>query len=621
MRQFLSILLLPLLLWAKTPLVAVSDLDPHGISRSDAAIISDRLRSELLQTGRVRVLERGEMDRILKEQAFQASGACDRSECAVEIGKLLSVDRMVVGSVGRIGDIYTLSARILDVGTGEVLFGANQDQEGGLDSLLETTVPALAARLADGAASAASGGVVGTGDLFVTVEDPDAALTLDGKPVPGRAPFSLEHVEAGTHVLVARSGSQIGSAQVELFKDDLQRIAISLHQGTGSAKLFSEPAGATVRLADPDGSGQILGSTPVKVDGLEVGHHRIRFEEPGYLDTTVDLEVRLDGIVTLHLGLSPAGSLVLDPVPVVPLELTRGRDTLRLAGRKRIDLPPGTWHLRLRDRAWEPLSTSFRIEQGKDDTLRPQRHLAAIEVTSGIPSEVRIDGISVGTTPLAVDTLEPGSHTVLLSAQGHLDKLQTMVLEPGELQHLDVQMESRFAWLKLRTPVPAAVELDGKPAGNTVKPPLNVNTRPDEPLEWISDTLLPGPHRLRIAADRRVPWEGTLDLSPGSTMIYQAELPWTPEELARRRRDVRSGRRTLLGVLTIGAGSVTAVLGDLWQSHASQARNDASQSGTAASNGGYAGQRQAANSARLETEAAGALTLLAATAFGLSWAF
>ena len=46
---------------------------------------------------------------MLKEQGFQQSG-CVSSECAVEAGKLLGVDQIVTGSIGKIGSYYTVSA-------------------------------------------------------------------------------------------------------------------------------------------------------------------------------------------------------------------------------------------------------------------------------------------------------------------------------------------------------------------------------------------------------------------------------------------------------------------------------------------------------------------------------
>ena len=84
--------------------------------------------------------------------------------------------------MGRIGTLYTLSARILDVRTGEVLFTATQDNGGRLEDLLVQTVPAIAARLSEGAGrtSGTTAGLLGFGDLYVAVEDSAATLTLDG---------------------------------------------------------------------------------------------------------------------------------------------------------------------------------------------------------------------------------------------------------------------------------------------------------------------------------------------------------------------------------------------------------------------------------------------------------
>jgi len=127
----------------KIPQIAVSELTPRGISDGDAGVFSDRLRAGLMANGKFRVMERGMMDQLLKEQAFQSSGACDQSQCAVEIGKLLSVDRMVVGAVGKIGNLYTLSVRVLDVKTGEVLQSINQDFEGRIEAFVVQGINAV----------------------------------------------------------------------------------------------------------------------------------------------------------------------------------------------------------------------------------------------------------------------------------------------------------------------------------------------------------------------------------------------------------------------------------------------------------------------------------------------
>ena len=89
--------------------IAVNDLSGKGIEKSTAGIISDRLRSELIKTGVFRVMERNEMENVLKEQGFQKTGACDDASCLIEVGQILGVDRMVAGSVGKVGNFFTIS--------------------------------------------------------------------------------------------------------------------------------------------------------------------------------------------------------------------------------------------------------------------------------------------------------------------------------------------------------------------------------------------------------------------------------------------------------------------------------------------------------------------------------
>ena len=106
-----------------------------GISQSEAQTLTDRLRSELVNTQAFIVLERGRMDAILKEQGFTLSG-CTSSECAVEVGRLLGVQQMVTGEVGKIGDVITIDIRVFDVQTGKIFSAHQSDYSGDVSGLL-----------------------------------------------------------------------------------------------------------------------------------------------------------------------------------------------------------------------------------------------------------------------------------------------------------------------------------------------------------------------------------------------------------------------------------------------------------------------------------------------------
>jgi curli biogenesis system outer membrane secretion channel CsgG len=69
-----------------------------GVTENEALSLTDALRSELGKSGKYQVMERSQMDDILKEQGFQQSGACDEASCAIEIGKILAVNFIGVGT-------------------------------------------------------------------------------------------------------------------------------------------------------------------------------------------------------------------------------------------------------------------------------------------------------------------------------------------------------------------------------------------------------------------------------------------------------------------------------------------------------------------------------------------
>ncbi len=120
----------------RKPTLGMLDLKGVGIPENEAIVISERLVECLLQLGDYVVVERSQMKTILKEQGFQLTGACDTKECAVEVGQLIGAERMVGGSVGKVGNVYTLSVRMFEVETGRIMAAASGDYKGSVDVLL-----------------------------------------------------------------------------------------------------------------------------------------------------------------------------------------------------------------------------------------------------------------------------------------------------------------------------------------------------------------------------------------------------------------------------------------------------------------------------------------------------
>lgn len=121
---------------AKRTAVAVMPLRGSAVAEADARFLTERLNIELSRTGAYDVLERERMTEILKEQGFQQTGACDETACLVEAGRLLPVEKMIGGSVGKVGNVYSAQVRLIDLRTGVVERTATRDYKGELEYLL-----------------------------------------------------------------------------------------------------------------------------------------------------------------------------------------------------------------------------------------------------------------------------------------------------------------------------------------------------------------------------------------------------------------------------------------------------------------------------------------------------
>jgi len=66
------------------------------------------------------VIDRGHRDQVLQEIEFSLSD-CSDQKCAIEMGRLLAADIMVIGSINRIGSRLALDLKALDVETSRVI--------------------------------------------------------------------------------------------------------------------------------------------------------------------------------------------------------------------------------------------------------------------------------------------------------------------------------------------------------------------------------------------------------------------------------------------------------------------------------------------------------------------
>jgi hypothetical protein len=66
------------------------------------------MRTELIDANKYRIVERAQINKAINEQKFQKSVLID-NKSAVELGRNLGEDMIVIGSVVKIGTSYTIN--------------------------------------------------------------------------------------------------------------------------------------------------------------------------------------------------------------------------------------------------------------------------------------------------------------------------------------------------------------------------------------------------------------------------------------------------------------------------------------------------------------------------------
>ena len=188
------------------PTVAVLDFDANGIPEYEVETLVERLRSELPNTGAVRLVDRKMLENILKEQGLQQSG-CTTDECAAQIGELLGAQFMISGSIGKLENTFTVDMKMVSVSTGAAERAKSVNFEGGVGGLLiEMQILAWEIVGLDVPKSLMLQRA-GTEDEKVTVAvmdfDPRGISLLEAQTLTDR--FSTEISNTGKAILVARS--------------------------------------------------------------------------------------------------------------------------------------------------------------------------------------------------------------------------------------------------------------------------------------------------------------------------------------------------------------------------------------------------------------------------------
>jgi len=310
--------------------ISVLNLDPSGLTNQEAKVITDRIRSTLPRLGVYNVQERGKMEAIFDEMKFQLSG-CTSEACVVEAGQLLGAEKMLYGSVGHLGDFFTLELFILDVETGSIEHTSSFEVEGNIGQLLKGSETALN-RLLDIAYSdnTPSGLAQPKGTNSLTVFNVGGRLDVESVPVGayvfldgkelGETPLTKQNIKPGIHILLLRlENYQDYSQNIQMESGQIEKVVYSLESVFGELQINIQNQPEMEILFNEEQMN--LGDFPIR--NLAQGVYPLTISCSGFfpVDTTVtifsneitelDLDLKVEPFADLSVYTNPKQATII----------------------------------------------------------------------------------------------------------------------------------------------------------------------------------------------------------------------------------------------------------------------------------------------------------------------
>ncbi len=189
--------------------VAVLPFGGVEVSKSEAKVITGLFETALVKTGVYNVIEQNQIAEILDAQAFSLSG-CTDDACAVEVGKLLSAEMIIIGELALIGGRYIANAKIIDVAIGKNV-NADSVSADDIGKMADTEINLLAYKLAGLTYSGGDGVRIADsfGEIFLETNPSGAEVFVNGVR-RGLSPVVIEQIPLGKTLITVKKGNMSG---------------------------------------------------------------------------------------------------------------------------------------------------------------------------------------------------------------------------------------------------------------------------------------------------------------------------------------------------------------------------------------------------------------------------
>ena len=461
------------------------------LNEQAGAIIADLMMSAIANTGRFTLKDRLPLSaaaKIAKTQELGSTGLLD-PKTAAELGQRYEVDAVVTGGVYKLGDLITVTARLIDTKTASLL-RSGQIQGKDIDSI-QIKINELAAMIT------ALPEPPQTYALTLRTEPEGASIRLLNHPTPYQPGMRLP--PGDYQVEATQPGYAVRKETVRISDRDVA-MTITLDKARYGLTVRPEPADAQVRL---------LGSSPAYQPGVALppGDYEIEVTRDGYAPRKFPVRI-VDSEVIVPVTLTPTPPPPVAPPAPAQYRLTVQPDppnaTVQLLNIKTpyqpgVQLPPGDYTVEIAQSDYETQRVKVKIVSSDVTvpvalmrkpvaTAPPPPNQYRLTVHPDPPTaQVRLRGSKTPYKPGVA--LPPGGYTVEVSQSGYQSKQVPVRIAGSDLTIPVVLAKlpeiSQYRLLVQTDPPGAAVRLRGTKtayrSGGVLLPPGNYTVEVSQP--------------------------------------------------------------------------------------------------------------------------------------------
>jgi hypothetical protein len=101
------------------PILAILNLSSQTVSQTDTSSIINFIQQEFFNSQKYQLIERLRIEKFLQEIHFQQSTLCD-ADCLARIGKQLAAQKVVIGTLNKLGNAYSIQLSMIDVASSTI---------------------------------------------------------------------------------------------------------------------------------------------------------------------------------------------------------------------------------------------------------------------------------------------------------------------------------------------------------------------------------------------------------------------------------------------------------------------------------------------------------------------